>query len=98
MQAWSRGAQEMARPHQYMLEPLAQFPGCPALPRIPGVGVPLLLAQAWLEGSWDPACSRPARDQGMNFTWAWAFKVPVNHLFCVPGARTWDLLIDPLRV
>lgn len=61
MQAWSRGAQEVAWPRQYALEPLAQFPGCPALPRIPGVGVPMLLAQAWLEGSWDLACSRPAK-------------------------------------
>lgn len=36
---------------------LAQFPGRLALPRIPGVGVPMLLAQAWVAGilgSWDP--------------------------------------------
>lgn len=48
----------------------------------------------WLGRGWRDPCSRPARAHGMNLTWAWAFKVPVSHLFCVPGARTWHLLID----
>lgn len=49
------GAQKAAWPLQCVQEPLAQFPGLPALPRIPGVGVSALPAQTWVEGSWDPA-------------------------------------------
>lgn len=48
----------------------------------------------WLGRGWRDPRSHPARAHGMNLTWAWAFKVPVSHLFCVPGAGTWYLLMD----